>query len=267
MKNEKIKIILKAIVFVICYLLIFKLTGILIATITNSTSVGVRLFHYILMLILVLSFVKITKKTYILKFDKKKFINTFKVGGIPLLLYLLFFISINDFNHTEYNSIFYFIGWLLVYLIGAGFIEELVVRGITIDILEKYYKPNSRKNILITCLISSILFGLGHIINYFTLGFIPIAQMINTIGLGLMLSAIYMRTRSIYGVSLFHGLWDIFISLEDMIFKTEEVENIVSSFSQQLLYGIVMILPQIIIFLFLLRKKKIKECLIENSKE
>ena len=266
MNKGKTKTILKSILFIICYILIFKGLAIILQKIMNSSGVGVRLIHYAIIVTLLLVFIIVTKKEHILKIDIKKIIKAFKVGGIPLIIYILFFIFvINDFDSSlGYNSPLYIIGWILIYLIGAGFVEELVARGILIDILKKHYKLNSKKNIIMCCIISAILFGLTHLINYFSNGYIPIGQILQTIGMGLYLSSVYVRSKSIYGVALIHGIWDIFSSLDSILFISNNTEITIPSIQSQILLGIFFMIPGIIIFKILTRKNKIEEC-YENS--
>ena len=226
-KEGKWITILKSIIFIVCYIVIFKGSASIIQNIANSSGVEVRLIHYAIIISLLLIFIKLTKREHILKPDMNKIIKAFKVGGVPLIIYILFFVFvISDFDSSlGYNTPLYIIGWILIYLIGAGFVEELVVRGILIDILRKYYKLINKKNIVMCCIISATLFGLTHIINYASLGYIPIAQILQTIGMGLYLSAVYMRTKSLYGVALIHGLWDIFASLDKILFISEKIES------------------------------------------
>ena len=266
MKENKLKTIIKSFLFITCYFLVFKGFAIIIQNIMNSNGVEARLVHYAIIISLLLIFIKITKREHILKVDINKIIKTFKVGGVPLIIYILFFVfAICDFdNSLGYNSPLYIVSWILIYLIGAGFVEELVARGILIDIIKKYYNPNSKKNINMCCIISATLFGLTHLINYFSKGYIPIGQILQTIGMGLYLSAVYMRTKSLYGVALIHGLWDIFASLDEIIFISEKLESTIPSIQSQMLFGILFMIPGVIIFIILLRKNKIEEC-YENS--
>ena len=88
------------------------------------------------------------------------------------------------------------------------------------------------------CIISATLFGLTHLINYFSKGYIPIGQILQTIGMGLYLSAVYVRSKSLYGVALIHGIWDIFSSLDSIIFISKNAETTIPSIQSQILLGI-----------------------------
>ncbi len=262
MNKRKWKTILLSFLFIACYIFVFKGIASIIQTIMNSDGVEARLVHYAIMLSLLLIYIKITKREYILKPNINKIKKALKVGGIPLMIYIIFFVFvICDFdNSLEHNSPLYIIGWISIYLIGAGFVEELVARGIAIDILKKHYNLKNRKNIIMCCIISATLFGLTHIINYFSKGYIPVGQILQTIGMGLYFSAVYMRTKSLYGIALIHGLWDIFASLDKIIFVSENTETVIPSIQSQILLGSVFMIPGVIIFMILLRKSKIEEC-------
>ena len=267
MKNDKFKTILKGIIFIVLFMLIFKGTALLIQKTISVGGTEKRLIHYGILLLLLIIFIISTQRKHIIKFDIYKFLNALKIGGIPLILYSLFFIFILNYfdNNLGYNSTLYIIEYLLIYLVGAGIVEELVVRGILIDILQEYYKPDCKKNIIICCIISAVLFGLSHIINYFSKGYIPIGQMLQTIGMGLFLGSIYLRSKSLYGVALIHGLWDIFLNLNNIIFIQPKVEQTIPSMKIQVIGGIALMIPSVIIFLIILRKSKIKECYEKQS--
>ncbi len=97
----------------------------------------------------------------------------------------------------------------IVYYIGVGIMEELYLRGLLQNKIEKWF--GERKNAALNAiLITSVLFGLGHIFG--ALGQ-PVATVVcKTIwatALGVFLSAVYVRTRNLWVPIVLHTLVDL----------------------------------------------------------
>lgn len=86
----------------------------------------------------------------------------------------------------------------ILYYVGVGIIEELYVRGLFLNVVEKLaYKSKNKTSIAI--LISSIVFGLGHIpgmIGMSTL--VVIFKVISIIGMGIYFGTIYKKTENLW---------------------------------------------------------------------
>ena len=90
----------------------------------------------------------------------------------------------------------------------VGFSEELLVRGIAVGLL-----LNSGYGILLTGIISSIIFGLLHFMNYFNGQDIKktIIQVVGTLLMGLNFYIIFIITGSLWAPIVFHFLFDFSI--------------------------------------------------------
>jgi membrane protease YdiL (CAAX protease family) len=91
-----------------------------------------------------------------------------------------------------------------VYYIGVGIIEELYVRGFLLNIIEKLFKK-SKNAVFLALVISSLVFGLGHIPG--TSGsslFVIVSNVIWTIGLGLYFGAVYKKTGNLWVSIILH---------------------------------------------------------------
>lgn len=93
-----------------------------------------------------------------------------------------------------------------IYYIGLGIIEEVYMRGLLLNLLERLF--SKRKNpILWAVVISSALFGLGHIFG--ELGNSPlqmISKVVWTICLGIYFGAIYKKTGNLWVPIALHTL-------------------------------------------------------------
>ena len=103
-------------------------------------------------------------------------------------------------------------GWIvygIVELIGVGFREETVFRGIvTNQIAKKYIKD--RKGVLLTALVSALIFGFAHMTNIFY-GVSLLSgtvQSLAAVGIGFYLSAVYLRGGNIWVLIFMHTITD-----------------------------------------------------------
>ncbi len=97
----------------------------------------------------------------------------------------------------------------VVYYIGVGIMEELYLRGLLQNLIEKWF--GERKNAsLHAILITSVLFGLGHIFGALNQ---PLATVIcKTVwatALGVFLGAVYVRTRNLWVPIILHTVIDL----------------------------------------------------------
>lgn len=106
----------------------------------------------------------------------------------------------------------------VVHGIGPGVSEEVLCRSFTVSNLMRIWKDKPNR-ILRCALVSGGAFGLLHATNVIVTGdpLAALVQVIYTAGLGVLNGAIYLRTRSIWGVMLLHTLTDItaFIAVFD----------------------------------------------------
>lgn len=97
----------------------------------------------------------------------------------------------------------------ILYYFGVAFIEELYVRGLFLNIVDRIaHKKKHHEAIAIW--VSSVVFGLGHIPGM--IGMEPIVilfKVISTIGMGLYFGVIYKRTNNLWVPIILHGFIDI----------------------------------------------------------
>lgn len=106
---------------------------------------------------------------------------------------------------------------LIVLNICIGFFDKGLFRRI---ILRSLFKDDSKKSLWIGFLFSSLLFGLIHFGNLSVASQRPIAvtsQVIYTMFLGMLLSALYLRFKSFIGIMLLHSFID-FISFYPILY-------------------------------------------------
>ena len=121
-------------------------------------------------------------------------------------------------NFKWYISLLYVISMLLV-----GFLEEIIFRGFLFKAMEE----NSLKSAII---ISSVTFGIGHIINLINgsgLGIVSnICQIVSAIAIGFLFVGLFYKTKSLWACIITHGILN---SLSAFAVKINDVQQIISS--------------------------------------
>lgn len=163
----------------------------------------------------------------ILKF---KFTDFLKLGEfetkhliyyIPLIFYIVFLGNSTDFSYVN-EEILYSKDIFLIFLekLTSAFLEEIVFRGFVLAlIINKYIK---RKNgILISVLIASFIFGTTHFINIITQSDRfsvegVIKQVYIATCLGVMFSAMFLKSRNIFILITGHFIFNIFSILDEL---------------------------------------------------
>ncbi|MDE6585969.1 MAG: CPBP family intramembrane metalloprotease [Clostridia bacterium] len=95
-----------------------------------------------------------------------------------------------------------------IYYIGVGLIEELYIRALLLNIIERLaYK--TKYSTLIAIIISSVLFGLGHIFGMIGQSALTIVcRIIWTISLGIIFGVIYKKSNNLWLAVITHILVD-----------------------------------------------------------
>ncbi|MCM1264468.1 MAG: CPBP family intramembrane metalloprotease [Butyrivibrio sp.] len=136
----------------------------------------------------------------------------------------------------------------VLYYFGVAIIEELYVRGLFLNIVDKIAYKN-RQHTAIAIWVSSIVFGLGHIPGM--IGMEPLVilfKVISTIGMGLYFGAIYTRTNNLWVPIILHGFIDIcalpycFTTFSG--YKTISLIGLVIIYTLLGIYSIVLIKPK-----------------------
>ena len=120
---------------------------------------------------------------------------------------IAFYIGLKPFNYSPTICKVLIEG--IIYYIGVSIVEELYVRGLLLNLIEKicYKKKN---NTIVAIILSSVIFGLGHIFG--VLGqpiLIIITKVVWTIAMGLYFGAIYKKTNNLWLPIILHFIIDV----------------------------------------------------------
>ena len=140
-----------------------------------------------------------------LKEGMKKYVLS---GGILFAVILGAFALglIGSYNYTP--TIWKVLVEGIIYYVSVGFIEELYVRGLLLNYLERLLK-NKRNATLIAIIVSSLIFSLGHIPGMIGLdAFTFIGRLIWTAMLGIFLGVTYKKTNNLWVPIVLHAIID-----------------------------------------------------------
>lgn len=126
---------------------------------------------------------------------------------VGICSFAAFYIGLQPFNYQPTIWKIFMEG--IIYYVGVGIIEEFYVRGLFLNIVEAICSKSSHKTVT-AIIISSIVFGLGHIPGAVSLGGGIIAyKVVSTIGMGLYFGMIYKKTNNLWIPIVIHIFIDI----------------------------------------------------------
>ena len=184
---------------------LFTFALIIIYVVANSylvqsfgyTSLQSVIFNTILSILIIVLIVSIKRvKYYGLTKAKnpKKFLYF-----IPLMIISLF----NLRNGIHINNTTSEIIYHILTMINIGFLEEIILRGFLFKMMEK---DNLKRAIIV----SSVTFGLGHIVNLLNgADLVPtLLQICYAIAVGYMLVMVFYKSKSLIPCIIFHGVFN-----------------------------------------------------------
>lgn len=219
-KQNLFKTILKTLGLFILLEVAIQLLGSLLASGLWSSILNGRFSSFAVseavVFMLVLWFILIKKRWQIFKEKKYSFKETLKLCLPILILTIIIFIS-NVISLIGENLNIENLISLIFYTVFIGLFEELFFRGIIENELLENYK-GSRKNIIVSIVLSAIFFGGTHILNLFAGQglFITLMQIIQTFAIGLLFGAVYYLSKNIWALAFLHGFYDFAILLGDV---------------------------------------------------
>ncbi|MBE6148873.1 MAG: CPBP family intramembrane metalloprotease [Firmicutes bacterium] len=120
---------------------------------------------------------------------------------IPLIL----IVSVNLWNGININNSTLEITFHILNMINIGFIEEIIFRGFL-------FKMMAKDNVKIAIIVSSVTFGIGHIINLFNGAdlFPTLMQVCYAISIGYLFVTIFHKSKSLIPCIITHSLVNSF---------------------------------------------------------
>ncbi len=240
-----------------------------LGNLSKTTDSGQSIFYEVIWFMCLIPVLLLFNNKYILHEKHMSFKKTFLIIWPLLLLttcigifYFGFAGGVKHFNFDEVvASIFLFTF--------VGIFEEFLCRGwLQNEFIERFGK--TRKGVFFSILISGIIFGALHIINYFggqELG-ITLVQMTSAMVIGFYFGIVYFRTKNIWVTVILHGFWDLALSLGNMNVTTSCANTVALEGLSVAIIGLIVALlldlPSILVTIKEFSKTHVNESLDEK---
>ena len=217
--------------------------------------------------ILILIVLLLFKNSYVFTEKKQGFLKSLLVGGYITVFST--FMLIGSLSEVLGNINILDLGSLALYCLLIGIFEEFLCRGwIQNEFIERF--ANNRKQIIVSILLSSLIFGGMHISNIWIGGqsvLETMSQIIQATGMGFLLGAIYFRTKNIWSVVFLHGFWDfaLFVGELNTIKACSQGSTPIEYKIAVLAVATLMALMYITIGLYVIRKHKTQGLIKEET--
>lgn len=212
--DKKTKVVLIILCLVIAFMDISGLPGVLFRiNIADVDQYIVPLMmNFILIGVIAIVTLKVFKLSYIFGFTTHGLGNGLKRYAVPgvvagVLSFIAFFVGLYPFDYVP--TIWKILIEGVLYYVGVGIIEEFYVRGLFLNIVESFADKSENKT-EIAIIVSSVVFGLGHIPGMLGMGIgVIIFKVISTIGMGFYFGTIYKKTGNLWIPIIMHTFIDI----------------------------------------------------------
>ncbi len=269
LKNFKEKYTL---IYAIIVVLLFKggqmLGSFIITDLIKTLPVNEDVMQYIYMIfndfivaLIMIILLACTNRIGLLKKKGKGYFKSLPIAAYPIGFAILAFfgnVAYAMHENVSLNEGFAIIIFI-VCMFFVGLSEELCNRAISAESLLEHYGTD-KKGIWKAAIISGILFGCLHLFNLKYGDPIKVTvQVIAAAATGVLYAAIYFRSGNIWLMVTLHALHDIAAAAGYGIFSRGNVTNMLAYSGPEALYGLITVIPQVIVAIFLLRKSKIDE--------
>jgi membrane protease YdiL (CAAX protease family) len=152
--------------------------------------------------------VKIFLKNWIFGLTANNFINGVFLNGFPvficsLIVFILSYKALKPINRNPEKRILF---WIFVHFLFGALVEELIFRGVLLNTLLKAFD----KKIILAVIISSIIFGLIHLIGISIKNIkMILIRIVETGCYGIFFSSIYIVSGNLLSVIVLHWVFNI----------------------------------------------------------
>lgn len=170
------------------------------------------MINFLLMGVITCLFLKILCPEWTMGFKKAGLANGLKKYGIigtavAIAGFIAFYLGLSPFDCQPTVAKVLVEG--VIYYIGVAIVEEMYVRGLLLNLIEKLFIKN-KNSTLIAVVSSALIFGLGHIFG--VLGqplLVIVSKVIWTAGMGIFFGMIYKKTGNLWLPIIIHFLINV----------------------------------------------------------
>lgn len=194
------------------------ITGIPSVFFVNIQIADIEPFYFTLMInfliigAIAFVFLRMLCPEWELGFSGKGLIDGLKKYGIigvvvAIAGFIAFYVGLSPFDRQPSIEKVLIEG--VIYYIGVAIIEELYVRGLLLNLIEKMC-VKSKNSTLIAVVLSSVIFGAGHIFGVLNQPLLVIvSKVIWTVGMGIFFGMVYKKTGNLWLSIMIHFLINV----------------------------------------------------------
>lgn len=170
------------------------------------------MINFLIIGIIAFLFLRMLCPDWKLGFTKTGLIDDSKKYGVigvavAIVGFIAFYVGLSPFDRQP--SIAKVLVEGVIYYVGVAMIEELYVRGLLLNLIEKMF-AKSKNNTLIAVVLSSVIFGVGHIFGTLNQSLLVIvSKIIWTVGMGMFFGMVYKKTGSLWLPIIMHFLINV----------------------------------------------------------
>ncbi len=214
MKNKNILISI-VLAFIMAFL---ELSGLPAALFINIEILDIDSMYFILMANFLIAFVicrlfaKFLLKDWNWGLQFHDIWKGLRRYGLPamistIIVTISFCVGLSPFNNIP--TIWRVLVEGIIYYVGVSIVEELYLRGLLQNIIEKCFEDR-KISALLAVILTSIIFGIGHILGSSEQPVITvIAKVIWATALGIYFGAVYVKTRNLWVPIVLHFVIDL----------------------------------------------------------
>lgn len=213
MNKSSIRQVISSVVIVAAIIAIYFLGMYIIGTFINN-AIAATIVDIIYKIVIGVIAIIVTK--FVIKVERFSYIKKGLLYGIWIYgaMFLAYTISNLILGYTGMDRTFMealpYIALFLFVCIGIGFVEEILFRGLVLNVIHKLFK-NSKHTNLWAIILSSVIFGLCHLFNLIAtpnMVVSTITQVIYATIIGVYFAVIYIKTHNIVAPIILHTLFD-----------------------------------------------------------
>jgi len=217
----------------------------------NINELNIELIAGIVMrLMIIIICIKIIAKLNLRKYNGfEKTTNSTNLQALIIPSLFIFMGIMSNWNtYLNTDTLLFILFITSVFII--GFAEELFFRGIILPLFITYFK-NRKAVLLLSVLLSSLIFGIIHYVNIFKEpdNFWGIThQVFFALSVGVFFGGLMLRTKNIIIPSLFHGFVNFSFGADSL--KQEDIQHVTEKVTEGVNWN--SLIPTTLLFVFIL---------------
>lgn len=170
------------------------------------------MINFLIIGVIAYLYLKLLCPKWDLGFRKVGLIYGFKKYGligavVAIIGFIAFYVGLYPFDRQPSLAKVLVEG--VIYYVGVAIIEELYVRGLLLNLIEKLFEK-SKNSTLIAVILSSLIFGVGHIFGVLSQPLlIIVSKVVWTVGMGIFFGMIYKKTGNLWLPIIIHFLINV----------------------------------------------------------